>query len=977
MANRIKGLVIEIGGDATGLSKALEGVNKTIKSTQDQLKDVQKLLKMDPKSTELLTQKQKLLKESIDATKDKLATLKKASEEAAKTAGNYDAWKTKHDEVQKEIEETNAHLKDLKEQAKDAETQLAEGKISQEKYDALQAEIKETEGNLKDLKDQSKAVDEEFGKPISPEQQDALQREIIETEQELKNLEKELKNLPSSWQASMKAAGEEVKKAGEKVKSVGDGITAAGKAIMPISAAVGAVGAVGVKSFAEVDKTMQLTNKTMGNTEEQAQLLNRAMKDAASNSTFGMADAATATLNFARAGLNAEEAAAALAPAMNLAAGEGGNLDTVSGGLVATINGFHGSFDEAGHYADVFASACNNSALDVDSLSHSMSVAAPIFSTAGYSVEDAALYLGVMADNGIDADKAANSLKTGLARLVDPAKAGAQEMEKLGISVTNADGSMKSSTQIQLELHEAFENLSESEQMAAASAIFGKNQMAPWLALIRTSPDDVSDLKMELDGASVSIDSFAEELGKSGKSYDEIKEKLEKLGISGETVDDMLKSSGGDAALFVDGLHECADAGVTMGDIMDAVGGSTKDLQTAMDGAKGTTDEMAEAMMEGFGGSLEKLKSTIDVAETSIGEALAPKIKQVTDIIQGLMDKFNALDPEQQQMIATIGLVVAAIGPVLVILGTVTHTVGDIMTAIGGLMGAIAGLSTPMLVIIGVIAAVIGAGVLLYTHWDWVKEKAGQLVSFITEKWEAFKTATAEKFTAIKEAVAQKVSDMKAAAEQKVQELKDAALQKFQDTKDGLLQKAQDIRDGIEQKFQDAKDAALQKFQDIKDGIRDKIDGAKQIVEDVVTNIKNAFNFEWHLPSLRLPHIRVERYIQVPVLGTIPDPSSIYVDWYAKAMQSGMILDSPTIFGMKDGKLLAGGEAGQEAVVGTRSLMSMITNAVQNAGNTQTVNYGGVKIIVNAPPGMDIRALAREIEDRINDDVLRRKAGFA
>ena len=57
---------------------------------------------------------------------------------------------------------------------------------------------------------------------------------------------------------------------------------------------------------------------------------------------------------------------------MNLAAGEGGNLDTVSGGLVATINGVHDSFDNVGRYADVFAAACNNSALDVDSLSDFM-----------------------------------------------------------------------------------------------------------------------------------------------------------------------------------------------------------------------------------------------------------------------------------------------------------------------------------------------------------------------------------------------------------------------------------------------------------------------------------------------------------------------------------------------------------------------------------------------------------------------------
>ena len=107
--------------------------------------------------------------------------------------------------------------------------------------------------------------------------------------------------------------------------------------------------------------------------------------------------------------------------------------------------------------------------------------------------------MGVMANNGIEADKAANSLKTGLARLVAPAKEGAEKMAELGISVTNADGTMKDSITIQRELHDAFGQLSESEQIAAASAIFGKNQMAPWLALINTAPEDVSKLNESLE----------------------------------------------------------------------------------------------------------------------------------------------------------------------------------------------------------------------------------------------------------------------------------------------------------------------------------------------------------------------------------------------------------------------------------------------------------------------------------------------
>ena len=88
MANRIKGITVEIGGDTTKLSKALESVNKNIKSTQTQLKDVEKLLKLDPKNTELLSQKQKLLADSISATKEKLTTLKTAAEQANTALAN-------------------------------------------------------------------------------------------------------------------------------------------------------------------------------------------------------------------------------------------------------------------------------------------------------------------------------------------------------------------------------------------------------------------------------------------------------------------------------------------------------------------------------------------------------------------------------------------------------------------------------------------------------------------------------------------------------------------------------------------------------------------------------------------------------------------------------------------------------------------------------------------------------------------------
>ena len=586
--------------------------------------------------------------------------------------------------LQTALKGVNSEIKNTQSQLKDVEKLLkldpGNTELLAQKHRLLGDAVAETKEKLETLKTAAEQANTALANgDISQEQYDALQREIVETTEELKKLEEQAKQSETAVQ-KIAAAGEKLKDLGGKVESVGKDLTT--HVTLPLVA----IGTAGAASFAEVDKTMQLTNKTMGNTAEEAELLNKAMKEAAANSTFGMKDAATAALNFARAGLDAQQAAAAIAPAMNLAAGEGGNLDTVSAGLVATINGFHGSFEDAGYYADVFAAACNNSALDVDSLSHAMSVAAPIFSAAGYTVNDAALYLGVMANNGIDADKAANSLKTGLARLVSPAKEGAEMMAQLGISVTNADGSMKDSITIQRELHDAFGRLSESEQIAAASAIFGKNQMAPWLALINTAPGDVG----ELDQA----------------------------------------------------LQSCA----------------------------GTTNEMAEAMMSGFGGSLEKLKSSIDVLITSIGEALAPVILKVAEFIQKLVDKFNALTPAQQETIVKIGLIVAAVGPLLVIVGKVMSAVGTIMTivpkvasAIKAVKGAMAALNAvmlanPIVLIIAAIAALVAAFIYLWNTneefrqfwidlWNNIKEVAvavwEAISTFIVNAWNAIKT-TAE-----------------------------------------------------------------------------------------------------------------------------------------------------------------------------------------------------------------------------------------
>lgn len=662
------------------------------------------------------------------------------------------------------------------------------------------------------------------------------------------------------------AVGAELKEVGSKISSIGSSISSFGdKLTMGVTMPLVAMGTAAANSFAEVDKTMQLTNATMNNTAEQAELLNKAMKEAAANSTFGMTDAATATLNFARAGLSAEQAAASLAPAMNLAAGEGGELETVSAGLVATINGFADSFDEASRYADVFAAACNNSALDVDSLSESMSVAAPIFSAAGYEVEDAALYMGVMANAGIEASVAANALKTGLARLVSPAKEGSVWLDNLGISVTRADGTMKSSIELQSELNAAFSKLSESEQIAAASAIFGKNQMSNWLALINTAPADVQALMNQLQGASFSVDDFSNNLTKAGKSIDTMKKSANALGVSSEIFDEALLQSGGSAEMLADILWEASDAGVAYEDVVNALGGDLTSLQAIMDETAGTTDTMAAAMMSGFGGSMEQLKSSIDVAATSFGEALAPTILAVAEKIQQLVTWFNSLSSEQQAMIAKIALIVAAVGPVIAIVGRVISGIGSVVSVIGtvasfigatlipaisAIVAAIAPVIAAIAPFIAIAAAVVAAiiGIVeAIKHWD-------EITLWFSETWESVTTTVSSLWASFKESFLAVLDNIKNTWSNVWNNVKTVVTTIFTNIKTAISSKITEIKttltnfvDNIKTTFTDLKDKALQwgkdMIQGFIDGIKAMIDKVKETASDVASAVADFLHF--------------------------------------------------------------------------------------------------------------------------------------
>jgi phage-related minor tail protein len=240
MANRIRGITIEIGGDTTKLDKALSGTNKNIKDTQSALKDVERLLKMDPGNTTLLEQKQRLLAQSVEATAEKVRTLKEAMAGAGEALERNNAYeKLSNDlvDAQKRAEAAGNALLEM--QNKLDKLQQTDGGGSSEQIKEATAEIErlskvvdDADAEVQTLKQSLTDID---GPRIDQGQYDALQRELIESERAAKDAEKAFEDCASGLDKFNQKAGNVSETAG-KISN----------AFSPVTKTIGALGAAAV-----------------------------------------------------------------------------------------------------------------------------------------------------------------------------------------------------------------------------------------------------------------------------------------------------------------------------------------------------------------------------------------------------------------------------------------------------------------------------------------------------------------------------------------------------------------------------------------------------------------------------------------------------------------------------------------------------------------------------------------------------------
>ena len=1019
MANRIKGITVEIGGDTTGLDKALKSVNTTIKSTQSSLKDVGRLLKLDPSNTELLSQKQKLLKDAISATKEKLDALKTAQEQAKQ--------------------------------------QLENGDLGQDKYDALQ-------------------------------------REIIETEQELRRLQEQA--------ATTNATLEKIDAVGAKMESVGDSIAGAGKKMMPLTTVIGGLGVAAVKTAADFDSSMSQVAAISGAAGDDLQALRDKAREMGEKTKFSASEAADAMTYMAMAGWKSKDMISGIDGIMSLAAASGEDLATTSDIVTDALTAFGLSAKDSGHFADILAAASSNANTNVSMMGETFKYCAPIAGALGFSAEDTAEAIGLMANAGIKSSQAGTALRTIMNNLAGDVKISGRAIGEVTIATTNADGSMRDLSDILADCRVAFGNLTESEKANAAESLVGKNAMSGFLALVNAAPADIAKLSGAIDNCDGSAEKMAATMQDNlAGQLTILKSQLQELAISfGEILMPAIRNIVSKIQGFIDKLNGMDEgtkqAIVKIGLLVAAIGpllivignvisktgtalrafsslgkgvlqlsynfqngiGLAGKLGTALGGISApvlavvavigtlvaafmhlwnTNDGFREAII----GTWNKIKETVSGFCQGIVDrlnALGFEFKDILDVLKTAWDAFcSLLAPVFEGVFNNIANILSTVTGVItgildVFIGIFTGNWSQAWTGVKEIFSSIwNGISSFFSNILNVIKGV--ADVVLGwfgTSWNevWTNVKAffeniwNGIVSFfksvwdgicntvktavmligsilqaafdiitlpfrfiwenckeiITSAWQKIKNtvttvinavssvistvmgAIKNVFSTVWTAISRKVSSVVNGIKTTVSTVFNAIKTTASSVWNGIKNAISSVVDGIKNKvssvfnsvkstvssvFNGIKSTATSVWYGIKNAITTPIEAAKNKIKGVVDSIKGFFSgMKISLPHIKLPHFKVTGKLSIAP----PSVPRLSIEWY----KEGGIMARPTIFGMNGSSLMAGGEAGREAILPLKGFYEQLEDILSTRLNTSAMEKYLAIIADNSSKGI-------------------------
>ena len=1019
MANRIKGITVEIGGDTTGLDKALKSVNTSIKSTQSALKDVNRLLKLDPSNTELLSQKQRLLKDAIGATKEKLDSLKAAQEQAKQ--------------------------------------QLENGELGQDKYDALQ-------------------------------------REIVETEEELRRLQQEA--------ATTSTALSKIDVAGQKMEAVGNSIAGAGKKMMGVTTVIGGVGVAAVKTAADFDSAMSQVAAVSGATGKDFDALRSKAREMGSKTKFSATEAAEAMNYMAMAGWKTEDMLGGIEGVMNLAAASGEDLATTSDIVTDALTAFGLSAKDSGHFADILAAASSNANTNVSMMGETFKYCAPIAGALGFSAEDTAEAIGLMANAGIKSSQAGTALRTIMNNLAGDVKISGKAIGDVTIATTNADGSMRDLSDILADCRTAFSGLTESEKAQAAESLVGKNAMSGFLALMNAGEGDIEKLSSAIDNCDGSAEKMAMTMQDNlAGQLTILKSQLQELAISfGDILMPAIRSIVSKLQGFVDKLNGMDEGtkrtivtiallvasigplliiigttiskiGVAMQGFVKLANGVSK-LKVAIQGGTGVLGKLGAALggvsapvlavvaviavlvaafvhlwrtNEGFRdaiiGTWNRIKDTIsgfcqgivdrlnalgfqftdivDVLKTvwdGFCQILAPIfegvfnhianiLSTVTGVITGILDVFIGIFTGNwsqawtgvKEIFSSIWNGISSFftnilnvikGVADVVLGWFGTSWNEVWTNIktffegiwNGIVSFFTGIwetiknvvQTGIMLIGSILEAAVDIITLPFRFiwenckeiiiavWDAIKSKVTTVIhevasvistvmnaikTVFTTVWNAIKTVVTTVVNAIKSVVTTVFNAIKSTATTVWNAVKTAVTTPVNAIKSTVTSVFNSVKSTVTSIFNGIKSTATSVWNGIKSAITTPIEAAKNKVKGVVDAIKGFFSgMKISLPHIKLPHFRVSGKLSIAP----PSVPHLSIDWY----KEGGIMTSPTIFGMNGSSLMAGGEAGAEAILPLAGFYKQLEAMISSHLNTSAMEKYLAVIADNSSKGI-------------------------
>lgn len=693
-AGRIKGITIEIGGDATKLTSALSSVDRAIDTTQRNIRDLDKALKLDPGNTDLLKDKQVELATQIEETKKKLE-LEKTALDQLKNSDGFDAASEQARNLKTQIDIDTAALKDLEDQARTSSSVLGtQMQVAGDKIATVGDKIKSVGDKISGL---GQTMTTKVTMPIVAAFGGSVKAAV---------------DWESAFTGVMKTVDETATTSYDDIaKGIQDMATRTASSANDIAGVAEIAGQLGVGA----DEILSFTETVVK-----------------------LGDATDMT---------AEDAATSLARFANITGASLNDVDKLGSAIVFLGNNFATTEPEITEMSTRLASAGTLAGLsetDILALSAAMS-SVGINAEAGGTAMTQTLNAITKAVDGVD-----NGMEevTKAQEKVSKASRGLQDaqsaLEKKQISYNAAvEKYGEKSTQAQkalVDLETAQRHVDQkSQDLASAQAVLndvmdGSSSKLEEIARIAgMSADEFSTAwKGDAIGA---LQAFITGLGNLDEESESTIAVLDNLEMSGIRQSNMLQS----LALASDVLG-------------DAVG-SAGEAYTE----NAALEEEASKRYETMAAKMSQLKERFTAVAVEIGNILMPYIEKLMSFIEGLVEKWNSLDDAQKETALKIAAVAAAIGPVLLVVGKLTSGVGSLVTGIGGIVakvggaissmgglsGAIGALVSPVGIAVAAVAALVGAFVYLYNTND-------EFAAHVNEKWEQIKEKASELWEHIK-----------------------------------------------------------------------------------------------------------------------------------------------------------------------------------------------------------------------------------